>query len=158
MNARQVMEQIIKEGITERKEVIKKTVARSGCCRDRVSHLYNQITAGNRKTKSNPVPNTLTRDSFMEKYDTSTKTRLAIRNEIERLKKDDDGIIPETEFRAKCGNVSLIDFRRIASEEEFKPFQFVIHASRKDTHFWASAKTVIWAVENIVSARKLESS
>jgi len=93
----------------------------------------------------------MTREEFAATNDFSTRTRLAIRRTVKTLRADE--ILKDAEFRSECGVGAGSGWRQIADEPEFLPYQFRL--GDRD-YFWATPKTVEWAVQNVAKARKLE--
>lgn len=87
---------------------------------------------------------------FAEQHDPDTRTRVAIRMAVRRLK--DDSIYLDSDFRMEmCSGAPASGWRAIADESEFRPYQFRC----KTKIYWANVRTVGAALERIRNAREL---
>jgi len=125
------------------------------------SHSLWTLRGGKKENLPSAQPakkstSSMNRSQFLSKYDTSTKTRDAIRRAVSTLIEEDDPekdqIVEDVDFRMnRCDNVSIQFYRQTANEPEFEKYQFRMG----DKIFWTTPRQVQWAVENVPKARPL---
>lgn len=92
-----------------------------------------------------------TRRDFLTTFDHDERTRSSIRQGIKSLTNKDQ-ILDEAEFRqSRCKGAHTVRFRTIASEPEFKDYQF----SASNKIYWAHPETVVWAHQNVEGVKKV---
>lgn len=95
-----------------------------------------------------PAPRAgVSRAAFAARFDVVTRTREAVRTGVATLTNDDE-ILTDSEFRARCPGASANVWRQVTSEDEFAGNRFRVG----DGIHWATRATVRWALAEVSRA------
>lgn len=151
MTAREAIQKLLDEGITDRDAVVRKVVEETGFSRGRVLDVFNNVE---RRKILDSHKGGISRAQLRDKFDLNTRIRNAIKRGLATLVEaedpEDDPILDEGQFRSeRCGDMNVTGFRRIAEEPEFLAHQFRVG----EKIFWTTPRTKQWALENVSRAR-----
>lgn len=147
---------------TDRDKLLSDCIEALGCTRRAVQKRLAQVWPVDAPDKKRSAARTgkkrsgLTRGEFMARYDTTTRTRLAIRTGIQRMpvgeSADQDEILDDATFRTEfCDRVPAVGFRSVAEEPEFTAYQFRVG----DRIYWTSPRNKEWLLRKNNRVRDL---